>query len=241
MKINIITIKWGTKYDHRYPNKLFEDCKDKCTFDFDFYCVTDNKENIHDDIICLEMPTHSNLNYYDFIDDHRKDKVNLWDRPKLYLFSDFNNYFQGINIFLDLDTVVTQDLKYLTTLSQDKPWIIDMWWKTDWRENWDKLWGTRINSSVIVWTDNQCKKITEKIVNGSSDIFVKYATIDCFIGYELTDYTNHQECFFNFLPSFVAIDDYYTWYYNKSQYPDGYLINLHSTSQLGKHSDTPGF
>ena len=92
MKINIITIKWGTKYNHTYPNRLYKECKEKCSFDFEFYCVTDNAKNINEDIICLPMPAHSNLNYETYIHDYLEGYTQLWDRPKLYLFSDFDNY-----------------------------------------------------------------------------------------------------------------------------------------------------
>jgi hypothetical protein len=104
--INIITIKWGTKYDYRHPNKIYKDCKEKCSFDFTFYCVTDNALDLDPNIVALDMPTHSNLNFYNYIDDHLIDKTLMWDRPKLYLFTDFEKEFNGTNIFLDIDARV---------------------------------------------------------------------------------------------------------------------------------------
>lgn len=229
--INIITIKWGTKYSSDYANRVYNECKEKCTFDFTFYCVTDDNVGLDKNIVALNMPTHSNLNFNDYIEDHLNFKTQMWDRPKLYLFTDFNQYFKGTNIFLDLDARVNEDLKYLTTLSNDKPWIIDMWWKTNFKENWHKLWGTRVNSSIIVWKDDQCKKITENVISNKT-LFDKYATIDCFIGYELTSYTDYNKCYFNFLPPFVTIMG--------KEYQSGYLISLWSNSKLGRHTAEPG-
>jgi hypothetical protein len=200
--INIITIKWGTKYDHRHPNKVYEDCKKKCSFDFKFYCITDNDTGLHKDIIALPMPTHSNLNYNDYIEDHLERKTLLWDRPKLYMFTDFD--FKGTNIFLDIDAEVKEDLIYLTTLPSEKPWLIDMWWKTNWRENWDKLWNGRVNTSVVVWKDNQCDFVTKAVLANAQENFHKYSTIDTFIGYELIDYDDYNKSMFNFLPPFVV-------------------------------------
>ena len=200
--INIITIKWGTKFSHKHPNKLYRDCKDKCSFDFNFYCITDDAAGIDPNIIVLDMPTHSNLNYNDYIEDHLARKTLLWDRPKLYMFIDFD--FKGTNIFLDLDAQVEQDLVYLTTLPDKKPWIIDMWWKKNWRENWDKLWNGRVNSSIVVWRDDQCRGVTEAVLKNAQDNFNKYSTIDTFIGYELVDYENYNNTFFDFLPPFVC-------------------------------------
>ena len=229
--VNIITIKWGTKYSSSYANRLFKECKEKCTFDFTFYCVTDDPSELDDDIVSLDMPTHSNLNFNDYIDDHLAYKTQMWDRPKLYLFTDFDKHFKGTNIFLDLDATINNDLKYLTTLPADKPWIIDMWWKTDFKKHWSSLWGTRVNSSVIVWQDNQCAHITKTILKDTA-LFDKYATIDCFIGYEFTNYSNYNNCYFNSLPPFVTI-------MGKS-YQDGYLISLWSSSKHGRHTMKPG-
>lgn len=231
--INIITIKWGTKYSSNYPNRVYNECKKFCSFDFNFYCVTDDPVGLDENIIALPMPTHSNLNFYNYISAHLLGLTKLWDRPKLYLFKDFNDTFKGTNIFLDLDVQVIADLKFLTTLPAEKPWIIDMWWSTAYKTHWDKLWGTRINSSIIVWRDNQCEPITDFVLENFEQLVNKYATIDCVIGYELTDYTNYNNNFFNWLPSNVAIKS------KPNEFIDGYLVTLHGRS-LGKHTDSVG-
>ena len=200
--INIITIKWGTKYNSDYPNKIYKDCLDKCTFDFNFYCITDDPTGLDKAIISLDMPTHSNLNYNDFIDDHLARKTLMWDRPKLYMFTDFD--FKGTNIFLDLDAEVKEDLSYLITLPDDKPWMVDMWWKTNWKENWEKLWNGRANTSVLVWRNDQCKGVYDAVMQNQQENFDKYSTIDTFIGYELIDYNDYGKSFFHFLPPFVV-------------------------------------
>jgi hypothetical protein len=121
----------------------------------------------------------------------------------------------------------------LSTLPSEKPWIIDAWWLTNYKEHWDKLWGTRVNSSVIVWRDNQCEYITDQILKNFDQVSNKYATIDCFIGYELTDYTDYSKTFFNWLPSNVVINS------KPNEIIDGYLITLHGTS-FGKHTNKVG-
>ena len=230
--INIITIKWGTKYSSEHPNKIYRDCLVKCDFDFNFYCITDDAIGLHKDIIALPMPTHSGLNYNDFIDDHLERKTLLWDRPKLYMFTDFD--FKGTNIFLDLDAEVKEDLTYLTTLPDDKPWIIDMWWKKNWKDNWDKLWNGRINSSIMVWRDDQCADVYDAVMTNQQENFDKYSTIDTFIGYELTDYEDYSKSFFHFIPSFV-------YCLGKDYTPkDGeYKIVLWNSSNGAFHSGIP--
>jgi hypothetical protein len=202
MNYNIITIKWGTKYKSDHPNKIYKDCKEKCSFDFKFYCITDDATGIDPEILILNMPTHSDLNYNDYIKSHLDRKTLMWDRPKLYMFTDFD--FKGTNIFLDLDAEVKEDLVYLTTLPNDKPWIVDMWWKTNWRENWDKLWNGRVNTSVMVWQDNQCEFVTQTILKNAKENFNRYSTVDTFIGYELVDYDDYNNTRFHFLPPFVV-------------------------------------
>jgi len=232
--INIITIKWGIKYNSKHVNRIYTECKHKCSFDFTFYCVTDDPLDLDPGIVVLDMPTHSSLNFNDYIDEHLLDKILMWDRPKLYLFTDFKKEFTGTNIFLDLDAQVNQDLIFLTTLPDTKPWIIDMYWKYNWKENWDKLWNGRINSSIIVWRNDQCKSITEKVLENAQENFSKYATIDTFMSYEVIDYNNYNNTFFDFLPAFVCCLGK-----RHTPIPGEFLITLWSNSPGAKHGGVP--
>ena len=51
----IICVSWGDKYDRSYVKALKEQCEEKCSVPFNFYCITDKtKLGSKHDII---MPT----------------------------------------------------------------------------------------------------------------------------------------------------------------------------------------
>jgi hypothetical protein len=48
-------MKWGTKYGADYVNKLFKGFKRNMTKDFQFFCITDNTENLEPEIKTLQL------------------------------------------------------------------------------------------------------------------------------------------------------------------------------------------
>ena len=49
--VNILCVKWGTRYDSEYVNKLYRGIKNNCTKKFKFYCFTDDSTGLLSDII----------------------------------------------------------------------------------------------------------------------------------------------------------------------------------------------
>ena len=44
----ILCVKWGDKYGREYVEKLKQQCEDNCSVPFNFYCLTDKKEEPYD-------------------------------------------------------------------------------------------------------------------------------------------------------------------------------------------------
>ena len=53
-KINLMTIKWGTKFPPAYPNLIHRMAKRHMPCKFDSYCMTDDPTDLDDDIIPVE-------------------------------------------------------------------------------------------------------------------------------------------------------------------------------------------
>ena len=51
--INIICVKWGTKYTSIHVNRLYHMLKKNLTMPFNFYCYTDNPEDLSCNIIYM--------------------------------------------------------------------------------------------------------------------------------------------------------------------------------------------
>ena len=48
-------MKWGTKYDSEYVNKLYRGIKRNTNKKFDFYCITEDIANLNSEIKTLEL------------------------------------------------------------------------------------------------------------------------------------------------------------------------------------------
>ena len=82
--MNILCVKWGTKYSSEYVNKLYNMVLKNCNGQpFDFYCYTDNPSDLKSNIKTV------NIN---------SDLKDWW--PKLDLLNIFN---KDTNIFFDLE------------------------------------------------------------------------------------------------------------------------------------------
>ncbi|EGR28206.1 hypothetical protein IMG5_181350 [Ichthyophthirius multifiliis] len=95
--INIICVKWGTRYDSEYVNKLYRGIKRNTTKQYFFYCFTDNNEGLDQNII----PENLQENW-----------PKWWG--KATLFSLESQDLQGdMNFYIDLDMIITGNIDNL--------------------------------------------------------------------------------------------------------------------------------
>ena len=132
----ILCVKWGDKYSREYVEKLKQQCEDNCSVPFNFYCLTDKKEKDYDISLPLTWDEYEGLHSR-----YRNSQApsNMWAYRKLYMFKldkvlgrggwdeserDFKT-IEGDNfLYLDLDVIIHQDLKYFFDLDMTQPWIV---------------------------------------------------------------------------------------------------------------------
>jgi lipopolysaccharide biosynthesis glycosyltransferase len=96
--INIVTVKWGDKYDAAYVNKLYASIKRNTTLSFRFHCFTEDSSDLNPNVFAHDLP-YTNLQSW-------------WN--KLYLFSNEILIPKGEKIFyVDLDTLITDNIEDL--------------------------------------------------------------------------------------------------------------------------------
>lgn len=54
-KVNVFCVKWGTRYDAEYVNKLFRGIKRNTTKQFEFYCFTENPEGLLEEVKVIPL------------------------------------------------------------------------------------------------------------------------------------------------------------------------------------------
>ncbi|MEJ8847405.1 glycosyltransferase [Variovorax rhizosphaerae] len=102
---HIVCMKWGTKYEATYVNKLYAMARRHLTGDFRFICLTDDSVGIRSEVECFPIPRF----------DIRPEAAGVRDRAwrKLTTLSrDLPDVYglQGQALFLDLDIVVVGSL-----------------------------------------------------------------------------------------------------------------------------------
>ena len=105
MKINVVCLKWGTKYGVEYVNKLYAAIARNTRTAFKFHCFTEDSAGLDKKIIVHDLPF--------------KHLEGWWN--KLYLFSDDIGIQSGERIFyVDLDTLITGNIDALMNKRSSK-------------------------------------------------------------------------------------------------------------------------
>ena len=98
-KVNIICLKWGSKYCANYVNRLYGMINRNLTLPFKFVCFTDNINNIRHEVTTQDLPQ---LDLPDNIPERGWHKLTVFAK-------DFGG-LAGKTLFLDLDVVIIDNI-----------------------------------------------------------------------------------------------------------------------------------
>ena len=121
----VLCLKHGDKYSSQYVNTLYSMVKRNLTIPFTMACLTDNKQGINKDVLCLDLP---------------KDLSGWWCKP--YMYSN-ELPLNGTILYMDLDVVISGNLNKLFDYEPNK-WCVIRDFTRAMQPNWQKY-----NSSVI--------------------------------------------------------------------------------------------
>lgn len=144
MTVNIVCLKWGTKYGPEYVNRLFYGVQRNSTVKFKFWCFTDDARGIIPEIKTVKLPY--------------SDKIESWWN-KLWLFSKDMPIPIGEQIFyIDLDTLIVGDIDNMLKLSTSKLVVLK-----DFYHGIAKTAGT-VGSGLMMWRHGSYTKIWETFI-----------------------------------------------------------------------------
>ena len=175
--MKIVTIKWGQRYPAAYVNALRRASRQYGFGDEEFICFTDDAAGLDSDINARPLPE---------IDLPERYRWTFW--RKLALFDPKLN-LDGACLYLDLDVVITGDLRPLISNWNGNPRFIRNWVgaKTIKRGNYE-----RINSSVMLYNGSACGEVLTRFHADQQGAFSRYSTDQGFIYESLAE---HAEFF----------------------------------------------
>lgn len=173
--INVICVKWGNKFTPDFVNRLYTMVDRNLSYDFRFYCYTDDKQNIRDEVNIIDIPSDHELEVW-------------WN--KLALFQ--KGMFDGTCLFFDLDVVIQNNIDHLLDYLDPKYLTkVKSYWKSEKKTkygiDYDDLkssFDMTNNSSVMLWKANTLSDIWEHFNKDPDYYMLKYRGIDRFIYHE---------------------------------------------------------
>lgn len=171
--INVISVKWGTKYSSEEVNRLYRMVKKNLTIPFIFYCFTEDPEGLDSNIQIIDNP------YYDYLD-------GVWNKMCLFNSELMPN---GTNLFFDIDVIIQDNIDYLLDYKSQKLTKIYAYWKEysvqdDSADDPRSHWDMNGNSSILLWENGTQDNIWKLFDTNPDNYMMKYRGIDRFIWHE---------------------------------------------------------
>ncbi len=133
--VSVLTVKWGSKYDAEYVNKLFRGFKRHCSKPFRFFCFTDDPAGLDPSVEARSLI---------------EDWKGWWGKASIF---SREHQLPGLKFFIDLDMVVTGSLDGLLAF-QGKFALL----RTD-ELHCETLNKQGYNSSILLWRDDHFEPI----------------------------------------------------------------------------------
>ena len=125
MLVNVLCMKWGTKYGATFVNKLHQMVKRHLSIPFRFVCLTDDPKGIDEGIEVFPIPPFPQKNSI-----HSSKAIRDGGWKKLLTFSSPLYDLTGTALFLDLDLVIVDKIDDFF-LPQGDFFIIRDWLKPE--------------------------------------------------------------------------------------------------------------
>ena len=169
--MNFVCIKWGDKYPAKYVNNLYNMVLNNYTKEFTFTCYTDEPEGLVCDTLPIPDDGLLHPKYWFGIEKY------CWDRAKFLVFN--SKEWLGLSggfCYFDLDVIIQGNIDEIEELCR-KPRLVHSTWQPP-NQNHERLFidirGTYYNSSMMLWSDDQCKDIYYDVLMNDEMVFTTF-------------------------------------------------------------------
>lgn len=167
--LNVVCVKWGSKYGPEYVNRLETMVKRNLTVPFQMYCYTDDPFAISRSIETIPICKEDDLETY-------------WNKLAIF------KLFKGKCIYIDLDTVIQNNINDIVNYTNKLTGVYTYWndIRTDGNFPFATLkWKIQFNSSVLAWTAEDYYWVWDKFMQNRDWNIIKYYGDDKFLGNEI--------------------------------------------------------
>lgn len=176
--ITFHTLKWGNKYGPEYVNRLYGSLKKQVDVPFKLNCISDDHNGLDDKIYRTPLSEIRDV----YFTEYPLDRV--FTREKLCL---FKMYKRGRHAWLDLDILIHKNITEEVTMDIQQPKFIWNYWNDYERRSlrwYGKGGSCHVNSSFVMWQDDQGLKFYEHLVKTQKQSFFTYKSLDKYLFYQ---------------------------------------------------------
>lgn len=157
--VNIITIKWGSVYSALDVNRVYQMVLNNTSYKVNFYCFTENKDDLDTNIIALDLPSVA----------VKPSQLPYAYRKEVGLCRDDLAGLTGERVlFFDLDNVIIKNIDQFFDLPKgDEFYIV---------KDWNQNNGTVGNATVYSWVIGTLGFVVSDFEKDPDYYFKKYFT-----------------------------------------------------------------
>ena len=170
---NFYCLKWGTKYNHYYVNRLFNSLKKHYDKPFNFTCLTEISDGLDPDIKIDTIPE-------DFA---KYPRTQIFTSEKMCYFNTYK-HISGPKAWFDLDILIQDNITELIDRRKEKVTFIWNYWRDDRAAKRNYGWMTTpINSSFVAWQDDLGYDMYELLSRDQEKAFFTFPSFDKYLFY----------------------------------------------------------
>jgi hypothetical protein len=220
-KNKIVYLRWGDRYTQDHVDRLYDQVNKNCSIDFDFITMDVSVGQSFEQMQALQEKCYRGCqNPESSITENQQDTYKREDAGgiahfrKNIMFMRDEEYKDCTFLYLDLDTIIKNDLSYFFDLELKKPMIMRSW---QFNENmkWQRLYRLRscpyFNSSVLLWKTGQNRKVFNELTDDKKiqANFFHYGMNDNWLFHRFGPYAYNRDFknWFNFFEKNKVISD----------------------------------
>jgi hypothetical protein len=220
-KNKIVYLRWGDTYTQEHVDRLYDQVNKNCSVDFDFITMDVSVGQAYDEMQALQnkhfrgnQDPESSITINETQVFEREDAGGIAHFRKYLMFMRDEEFKDCTFLYLDLDTIIKNDLSYFFDLKLSKPMIMRSWQFNE-DLKWQRLYKLRscpyYNSSVLLWRTGQNRRIFNELSHPKwiEANFFHYGINDNWLFHRFgpNAYDKENRNWFDFFDKHIAVSD----------------------------------